>query len=102
MTFEEAQDLAYAGKMVTNRNLKKNGRFIFARPQDTLDLDIVHRVRSLPESVKDFLADERKVPQGKITFTSYLCMWNGDGIIVNGWYPTESDKVSITWEVIEE
>ena len=102
MTFQEAETLAFAGKRLTNRNLKKKGQFIFARPSDVLDLDFVHRIKSLPESVKNFLADERKVSHSKIIFTEYLCMWDGDGTIYNGWEPTESDKVSITWEVLKD
>lgn len=102
MNYEEAMVQASIGRRVTNRKLKAKGQFVFARPEDTLDLEFILKVRSLPESVKNFLADEKQVPVETVKFTGYMCLWEGTDTIINGWQPTESDKVSITWEVLED
>lgn len=68
--------------------------FVFMRPADELNIEfVVDKVKSLPESVKDYYLQDiinekgERVPVGEddnVKFTAYLCMKAFDGSIVNG------------------
>ena len=82
--------------------------FVFMRPEDTLSVEtIVHKVKSLPQSVKSYFArqtaldtENRIEKTEEIRFTSYLCMKAADGTIVNGWLASQTDILAEDWQMI--
>ena len=71
--------------------------FIFQRPGDLLAADFILKVKSLPETVKIFLAEQKK----DIPFLPYLCMWAASGEVVNGWLASQTDMLSNDWGILD-
>lgn len=101
-----------AGKLVTRAGWNGKGMFLFIRPSDELDVDmIVNKVKSLPLALKGYLADktnpEKRSQDGSldgtslITFTAYLCMKAADGTIVNGWLASQTDMLATDWQLFK-
>ena len=101
MNFKQACEQASKGEMIAREGWSSCSRsFVFERPSDVLKMDFIPKVKSLPESVKEFLTEQ----YSDIEFTAYLCMWDeshilDEGKIVNGWNPSETDKIAIDWYV---
>lgn len=97
MKFGEALLLIEDGKMVQRAGWNGKGMFIFKRPADTLKTEfVVEKVKSLPQSVKDYFKDTNS-DLDDIHFTTYLCMKAADGSIVNGWLASQSDMLASDW-----
>ena len=58
--FWKAFEAMEQGKRVAHQSWQ-NGRFVWIRPADTLPQDIIQRAVSIPQTVKDFLADKGSV-----------------------------------------
>ena len=111
MNFGLALELVKQGKKVCRTGWNGKGMFIFMRPADELDVEmIVHKVKSLPNSVKDYFAAKTNPDRTNgreldgsslITFTAYLCMKAADGSIVNGWLASQTDMLSDDWMIVE-
>lgn len=115
MTFGQAIEELKAGKLVTRAGWNGRRMFLFMRPADELDIDfIIEKVKSLPQSVKDYYGEIKRTTGGvilttfpaqqqKLTvqFTAYLCMKAADGTIVNGWLASQTDMLSDDWELFE-
>lgn len=73
-----------------------NGKnmFIFIRPYDTLQVDFIDKVKSLPKKVKKMLVEKGK----PVEFLPYLCMFT-DGKIVNGWLASQTDLLANDWQI---
>lgn len=110
--FGAAIELAKEGKLVTREGWNGKNMFIFIRPADELDVDmIVNKVKSLPQSVKDYFnrdtyyiddnGTDKEVDKKEILvkFTAYLCMKAVDGTIVNGWLASQTDMLAEDWQV---
>ena len=102
MNFGKALELVKTGKLVSRKDWVYEGKFIFLRPLDRLDLEVVvNVVKSLPQKVKDYYAQELdfyfEECEGKVEFTSYLCLKDENGRIVNGWTPSQEDLLSDDW-----
>lgn len=110
-TFGEAIMALKQGKRVARENWNGKGMFIFMRPADELNIEfVVDKIKSLPQSVKDFylqdIIDEKgkRLPVEKndtIKFTAYLCLKAADGTIVNGWLASQTDILSEDWLILE-
>lgn len=108
MNFGTAIEAAKEGKRIARSGWNGKGMFVFQRPEDELPIDfIIDKVKSLPQSVKDFFKakDEKETPseQGlsKVKFGSYLCMYAADGSIVNGWLASQTDILAEDWEILD-
>jgi len=106
--FGQAIEALKQGKRVARIGWNGKGMFIFERPADELEVGfIIDKVKSLPQSVKDFFKekDEKESPseQGlsKVKFGSYLCMYAADGSIVNGWLASQTDILSNDWCILD-
>lgn len=110
--FDIAIKVLKAGKRVTRQNWNGKGMFVFMRPADELHIDtVIDKVKSLPQSVKDFYqkdvtsdSGERIFPADenvKIKFTAYLCLKDADGTIVNGWLPSQEDLLAEDWIILD-
>lgn len=71
--------------------------FVFLRPGDELAADFIPRVKSLPDSVKVFLAAQERA----VSFLPYLCMYAADGSIVNGWLASQTDMLAEDWTILD-
>lgn len=110
LDFGQALRYLKQGKLVQRAGWNGKDMFIFIRPEDELPVEmVVHNVKSLPQSVKNYLADRFKGNYTKasdkspftIKFTSYLCMKAADGSIVNGWLASQTDMLSSDWQIVE-
>ena len=109
MNFGEALELVKSGELVSREGWNGKGMFIFMRPADEIDIDVVvDKVKSLPQNVKDYfeqdLLDDSglRLPSGNngnVNFTAYLCMKAADGSIVNGWLASQTDMLADDWDV---
>jgi hypothetical protein len=109
-TFGFAIEALKQGKKVARSGWNGKGMFLFMRPQDELPVQmLVDNVKSLPQSVKDYLSkkyrgDYKKATDGSpftVLFTGYICMKASDDTIVNGWLASQTDMLSEDWMIIE-
>lgn len=109
LNFGAAIEAAKEGKLIARKGWNGKGMFVFQRPSDVLDIDtIVHKVKSLPNSVKSFFAsktnpnDPNRFDGSKqVSFTAYLCMYAADGSIVNGWLASQTDMLAEDWCILD-
>ena len=112
LTFGMAIEALKQGKRVARQEWNGKGIFIFERPADELEVGfIIDKVKSLPQSVKDFFQnivnsgvnDETKnhMFTEKVKFGAYLCMYAADGSIANGWQASQTDILSEDWEILD-
>lgn len=107
--FGEALKALQEGKRVSRIEWNGKNMFIFQRPEDELEVEfIINKVKSLPQSVKDFFEKRDKEvnppeEQGiaKVKFCSYLCMYTADGSIVNGWLASQTDMLAKDWCILD-
>lgn len=107
MDFGQALELIKKGQLVTREGWNGKGMFIFMRPADELTTGFIPKVKSLPQSVKDWIdknVDDKQNPgeQGltPVKFTPYLCMKAVDNTIVNGWLASQADLLAEDWEIL--
>lgn len=97
--FGQAIEAAKQGYRIARAGWNGKGMFVFQRPEDILDIDmVVNRVKSLPESVKEHF---RFSPQSVVRFTAYLCMFAADKSIVNGWLASQTDMLAEDWAILD-
>lgn len=105
MNFGKALDAVKKGGLIARKGWNGKGMFVFMRPEDELEVDMmVHKVKSLPQSVKDYYArltgETLLEGRDKIKFTAYLCMKAADDTIVNGWLASQTDMLAEDWEIL--
>ena len=111
LNFGQAIEALKQGKRVAREGWNGKGMFIFERPADELEIGfIIDKVKSLPQSVKDFFQhtvnssanDETKqyLSSVKVKFGAYLCMYAADGSIVNGWLASQTDILAEDWVIL--
>lgn len=104
-----ALEAAKEGKRIARQGWNGKGMFVFQRAADELTIDfMVHTVKSLPQSVKDYFArqtdpekEDRLNGDDKIKFLPYLCMKAADNSIVNGWLASQTDMLSNDWVILD-
>ena len=110
--FGQAIEALKQGKRAARQGWNGKGMFIFERPADELEVGfIIDKVKSLPQSVKDFFQqtvnsgvnDETKqhLSSEKVKFGAYLCMYAADGSVVNGWLASQTDILSNDWCILD-
>lgn len=107
MNFGNALEAAKQGKLISREGWNGKGMFVFMRPSDTLTTAFISQVKSLPQSVKDWIevnVDDKANPGESgltpVKFTAYLCMKAADNTIVNGWLASQTDMLSDDWDII--
>lgn len=104
LNFGQALDAAKRGELIQRENWNGKGQFVFMRPEDTLNADILLGARSLPKKLKDYF--ERKhqpiisADDVQVKFTAYLCLKSVDDTIINGWVPSTTDMLAEDWKVL--
>ena len=107
LNFGQAIEAAKQGKRVAREGWNGKGMFVFQRPADELEYSFIEKVKSLPQSVKDFLRNKALSTEGslsdlpKVKFGSYLCMYAADGSIVNGWLASQTDILAEDWVILD-
>jgi hypothetical protein len=112
VNFGTAIEAVKQGKLIAREGWNGKGMFVFQRPADILTQDfIINKVKSLPQSLKDFFQrnvdtgvnEETKnyILQGEVKFTAYLCMYAADGSIVNGWLASQTDILAEDWVILD-
>jgi len=112
LNFGNAIEALKEGKRVARNGWNGKDMFVFMRPADELHIDmVIDKVKSLPQSVKDFYQQDVSDDNGnrifpadeddKIKFTAYLCLKAADGTIVNGWLASQSDMLAEDWSILD-
>ena len=91
--FGVAVEIVKQGEIALRIPWIPKAEFIFMRPKDKLPIDVIEKVKSLPESIKKILIENGK----DVEFDEYLCLINSDGNVVNGWIPTVEDMLATDW-----
>ena len=107
VNFGTALEAVKQGKLIAREGWNGKGMFVFQRPSDELETGFIPKVKSLPQSVKDWIDKnlDDKINQGeqglnKVKFTAYLCMKAADGTIVNGWLASQTDMLAEDWNIL--
>ncbi len=108
MNFGEALEAVKQGKLIAREGWNGKGMFVFQRPADEITPKVIQNIKSLPDSVKQFVAnkygDETHYASGneiKVKFTPFLCMYAADGSVVNGWLASQTDMLAEDWSVLD-
>lgn len=97
LNYGQAIEALKIGKRVSRKGWNGKGMFIFQRPSDVLSKEFIPKVKSLPDTVKQFLVEENR----DIEFLAYLCMWSATGEVVNGWLASQTDMLSNDWCILD-
>ena len=102
LTLQQAYAATNEGKLIKR---PKSKLIVFKRPSDTLDLDfIVHKVKSLPQALKDFIAqlnEQGLDGSAQVTFNAYLSYFDKDSLTIGAWVPTHEDALAEDWQVLD-
>jgi hypothetical protein len=103
VNFGKAIEALKQGKRVQRVGWNGKGLFVFMQVPSTVPIDIVPKMTSLPQSVKDefekrnFLSD---MPRTHIKYSNQLAIVNPDNSI-NGWTPSGSDALAEDWIILD-
>lgn len=84
------------GKRVARKGWAAPGLFVFMQVPATIQLEIIPKMTSLPQSVKDAF-DLREAP---INYCNQLALVKPDNEI-NGWAPSVSDALAEDWIILD-
>jgi len=106
ISFGEAIKALKEGKRVQRSGWNKKGLFVFMQVPADIDIEIVPKMQSLPQSVKDefvrrFENPENEVPLFQsIRYRNQLAMVYPDNSIY-GWVASPSDVLSEDWIILD-
>lgn len=103
MNFGTAIEALTQGKRVTREVWDASGLFVFMQVPSIIGRDIVPKMQSLPQSVKDEF--ERRFnstwrPIDAIYYNNQLAVVNTSNQI-NGWSPSVADALADDWVVLD-
>ena len=101
LNFGQALDAVKQGKLISREGWNGKGMFVFQRPADEIQISAIPNIKSLPQSVKDFVANISASQTSVIPFTAYLCMKAADQSIVNGWLASQTDMLANDWCILD-
>lgn len=94
--FGEALEALKQGKLVAREGWNGKGMFIVKQIPAVIGIEIIPRMTSLPQSVKDVLI-ERNQP---IAYESQMLIINANGR-ADSWVPSSSDCFAEDWVILE-
>jgi hypothetical protein len=103
MKFSEAIEELKAGKMITCGLMHVRDQFVFMQIPSEIRSDIVPKMQSLPQSVKDKFQRRFEDPReflNSIHYENQLAIVSSRNFI-SGWSPSAEDVLSDDWVVIE-
>jgi uncharacterized protein (DUF1919 family) len=96
LNFGQAIEALKAGKRVARTGWNGKGLFIFMQIPSEINEDVVPKMQSLPQSVKDEFARRG----GSITYSNQMALVNPNNSI-NGWAPSSSDTLAEDWTILD-
>jgi len=102
LSFGQAVDAVKAGNKIARDGWNGKGLFVFMQVPSEINKEIVPKMQSLPQSVKDeferrFTDTESQV--SAIYYDNQLAIVNSSNLI-NGWAPSVSDALANDWFVL--
>lgn len=96
LKFGEAISAAKEGKRISREGWNGKGMFVFMQVPSEIEIDIVPRMTSLPETVKsEFI--KRGLP---LKYSNQFALVRQDNSI-NGWTPSPADALAEDWSVLD-
>ena len=102
-TFGDAIEALKNGKRVQREGWNGKGLFVFMQVPSQIGKDIVPKMQSLPQSVKDEFQRRFESPSEQIDAIYYdnqLALVNPSNLIT-GWSPSTSDALAVDWVILE-
>lgn len=96
MEFGHAIDALQQGKRVQREGWNGKGLFVFRQVPSEINSDIIPKMQSLPQSVKDEFIRRG----GNITYQNQLAIVYPDNSI-HGWSPSVSDSLASDWVILD-
>lgn len=96
MNFGLAVEALKVGKRVCRAGWEGKGLFVFMQVPATIPPEVIPKMQSLPESVKEEFCRRG----GSISYSNQLALVKPDGQI-NGWAPSTSDALAEDWQIHE-
>lgn len=96
LTFGQAVEALNNGKRVSRSGWNGKGLFVFKQVPSEISEEIIPKMQSLPQSVKDEFIRRG----GSIKYSNQLALVNTDNSI-NGWAPSVSDSLANDWTVLD-
>lgn len=95
MDFGQAIEALKAGKRVAREGWNGKGLFVFMQVPAEINEEIVPKMQSLPQSVKDEFAKRG----GSIRYSNQMALVAPNNSI-NGWAPSSSDTLAEDWVIL--
>jgi hypothetical protein len=102
-TFGQAIEALKNGKRVQRDGWNGKGLFVFMQVPSTIGKDVVPKMQSLPQSVKDEFQRRFDTPADQINAIYYdnqLALVNPSNLIT-GWSPSTSDALATDWVILD-
>ena len=96
MNFGQAIEALKEGKMVSRSGWNGKGMFVVKQIPAVIGTDIIPKMQSLPQSVKDRLMERNQ----SIAYTNQMLIVNADGK-ADSWVPSSSDVFAEDWDITE-
>ncbi|MBP8782099.1 MAG: DUF2829 domain-containing protein [Paludibacteraceae bacterium] len=103
MNFGQAIEALKEGKKVQRTGWNGKGLFVFMQVPSSINREIVPKMQSLPQSVKDEFERRFNDPNEQIDAIYYdnqLALVNPSNLIT-GWSPSVSDSLAIDWIILD-
>jgi len=108
--FGDAIDALKQGKRVARKGWNGKGLFVFMQVPSEISKDIVPKMQSLPQSVKDefqrrfedesSLDPDAVAARGGITYQNQMAIVYPNNSI-HGWCPSSSDALAEDWTILD-
>ena len=96
-TFGQAVEALKQGKIVSREGWNGKNLFVFRQVPSEVPFDIIPRMTSLPQAVKDVFIKSG----ASITYQNQFCIVYPDNSI-HGWQPSGSDALATDWCIHSE
>ena len=103
MNFGQAVEALKQGKRVQRTGWNGKGLFVFMQVPSSINREIVPKMQSLPQSVKDEFERRFNDPNEQIDAIYYdnqLALVNPSNLIT-GWSPSTSDALADDWVILD-
>jgi hypothetical protein len=100
LTFGQAVEALKQGKRIARQGWNGKGMFVFMQVPSEIAKDIVPKMQSLPQSVKDEFQKRFENSSGSIYYSNQLALVNPSNLI-NGWAPSVSDALAEDWVILD-
>lgn len=96
LNFGQAIEALKQGKRVAREGWNGKGLFVFMQVPAEIGEEIIPKMQSLPQSVKDEFARRG----GSIYYSNQMALVNPNNTI-NGWAPSSSDTLAEDWTILD-